>query len=285
MKRYLFLLVLVFLAIPLTSFRHAGDSAEAHTLLNNLFESISKIHTLYFKLDYRERLLDNGKFRHDSSTTKYQKSPKRIYMKMSSGMELLWGPDINDGDALIHPNGFPYFNLNLNPNGNTMRKNQHHSIDVAGFDYFGDLIKAAMARADKDFDSHFFYRGEITYNGFKCQQLLIIDPGFKYVPYTVEKGETIITIARKLYLNEYMILKHNPKVSSYTDVKAGQSIVVPNNYGQVVGLYIDENTNLPVMMRVEDEKGLFEEYDYKVLKLNPDFKSEEFTRDYKDYHF
>ncbi len=205
--------------------------------------------------------------------------------QMSSGMELLWGPDINDGDALIHPNGFPYINLSLNPNGNTMRKNQHHSIDVAGFDYFGDLIKAAMVRADKDFDSKFFYRGEITFNGFKCRHLIIIDPGFKYVPYTVEKGETIITIARKLFLNEYMILKHNPKVSSYTDVKAGQTILVPNNYGQVVSLYIDENTNLPVMMRVEDEKGLFEEYDYKVLKLNPEFNSAEFTRDYKEYHF
>jgi hypothetical protein len=285
MKRRLLLLLLLLFSTPLLSFGPGNSSVEARKILDNLFASIDNIKTLYFKLEYRERLIDNGKFRHDSSTTKYQKLPRRIYMKMSNGAELLWGPDMNDGDVLIHPNGFPYVNLDLNPDGSLMRKNQHHGIYAAGFDYFADLIKASMVRADKDFDSRFFSQGEITYNGFKCQRLLILDPAFKFVPYTVQKGETILTIAKKLSLNEYMILKHNPKVSSYTDIKEGQSILIPTNYGMVVSLYIDETMMLPVMIHVEDEKGLFEEYDYKVLKLNPDFKSEEFSRNYKGYHF
>src|SRR5581483_7720561 len=104
MKRGILMLLLFATVIPLTSFAPVDSEMTARKLLVNLFDGISKIQTLYFKLDYRERLLDNDKFRHDSSTTKYQKSPRRIYMKMSSGMELLWGPDMNDGDALIHPN-------------------------------------------------------------------------------------------------------------------------------------------------------------------------------------
>ncbi len=68
MKRGGLFLLLLIAVFPLTSFGPADDSMEAHTLLNNLFESISKIQTLYFKLEYRERSLDNGKFRHDSST-------------------------------------------------------------------------------------------------------------------------------------------------------------------------------------------------------------------------
>jgi len=276
----------ILLVLPSLSFQSAQPRVmDAHKLLNGLFESIGKIQQLYYKLKYQERVFETGKYRKDSSTAKYQKTPRRIYMKMSNGAELLWGPDMNDGDVLIHPNAFPYFNLNLNPNGYWMRKNQHHSVDVAGFDYFEGLVKAAMAKADKDFDSHFFYLGELTYNGFKCYKLVIIDPNFKFVPYTVLKDETIITIARKLYLNEYMILKHNPKVSSYTDVKEGQSILVPTNYGMEVTMYIDENTMLPVLMRVDDEKGLFEQYEYKELKLNPDIKSEEFSKGYKGYHF
>jgi hypothetical protein len=285
MKRRLLLLLLLFCTAPLVSFGPADNTMTAHKLLDNFFAGVSKVQTLYFKLTCKERLIDKGKFRCDSSITKYQKSPRRIYMKMSNGAELLWGPDMNSGDALVHPNGFPYFNLNLNPDGSLMRKNQHHGIADAGFDYFAGLIKAAVVRADKDFDSHFFYQGEITYNGFKCQKLLIIDPGFKFIAYTVQKGETIFTIAKKFYVNEYMILKHNPKIGSYTDVKEGQSILVPTNYGMVVSVYIDETMMLPVMMRAEDEKGLYEEYDYTELKMNPDFKSEEFSKEYKAYHF
>jgi len=286
MKRPFILCLLVLLVLPSLSFKAPSDgTVNARQLLDGVFESIGKIQQLYYQLKYQERVFETGKYRKDSSTTKYQKMPRRIYMKMSNGAELLWGPDMNDGDVLVHPNSFPYFNLSLNPNGYWMRKNQHHSVDVAGFDYFEGLVKAAMDRAGKDFDSHFFYLGEITYNGFKCRKLIIIDPNFKFVPYTVLKGETILTIARKLCLNEYMILKHNPKVSSYADVKEGQSILVPTNYGLQVTMYIDENTMLPILMRVDDEKGLFEQYEYKTLKLNPDIKSEEFLKGYKEYHF
>jgi hypothetical protein len=287
MKRGLLFVLFVISAFGLLSLKPGGDDASvsAHKLLNNMFESIGKVQTLYFQLNYQERDYENGKYHKDSSITKFQKQPKRVYMKMSSGLELLWGPDMNKGEALIHPNAFPYFNLNLNPNGNLMRKNQHHGIEDAGFDYFANLIKAEISKAGKDFDTHFFYRGEITYNCHKCQQLIIIDPNFKFVPYTVQKGENILTIAKKLCVNEYMTLKRNTKISSYTDVDEGQTILVPTNYGMEVILYVDETTLLPVMMRVDDDKGLFEKYDYPVFKLNPEFKSAEFTRDYKEYHF
>lgn len=282
MKRPAILLLLLF-ALPLTSF--TGGGINTREILNKVFDKIATIQTLYYRLSYQERVYETGKMRHDSSTTKYQKAPKRIYIKVANGIELLWGPDINGGDVLVHPNSFPFFNMNLNPNGYFMRKNQHHSIDEMGFDYFEDLLKAAINRAGNNFDGQFFYQGELSFNGFQCIEIVIIDPGFKFVPYTVKKGENILTIARAQYLNEYMVLKHNPKVSSYTDVKEGQTIMVPNNYGMQVKLYIDKNTMLPVMMRVDDEKGLFEEYDYRELKLNPTFSSDEFTRGYKDYHF
>lgn len=257
---------------------------DTRALLNTTFDSIDKVKTLYFKLEYKERIYDNGKLRHDSSTTKYQKSPLRIYMKMANGAELLWGPDANDGDVLVHPNSFPYFNLNLNPDGYWMRKNQHHGIDEMGLAYFECLLKAEMNKAGKDYASEFFYQGEVTFGVFRCYHVLLIFPGFKFIPYTVQKGETVLTIAHKLCLNEYMILKYN-KLGSYTDVKVGQTISVPNHYAQQISLYIDKQTMLPVMIRADDDKGLFEEYDYKSLNVNPLFKSEEFSKDYKGYHF
>jgi outer membrane lipoprotein-sorting protein len=257
----------------------------ARDILNKVFDKISTIQGLYYRLEYKERVFESGKMRHDSSTVKYQKSPRKIYIKMANGSELLWGPDMNGGDVLVHPNSFPFFNVNLNPNGYFIRKNQHHGLDEMGFDYFTGLVKASIDRAGNNFDSHFFYQGELTFNGFKCQEVLLIDPGFKYIPYTVKQGETILTIAHSMWLNEYMILKHNPKVSSYTDVKPGQVILIPSNYAMQVKLYIDKDSMLPVMMQIDDEKGLFEEYEYKELKVNPPFKAEEFSKDNKVYHF
>jgi hypothetical protein len=269
----------------LPSSHSRGGSISPRTILNNVFDKIATIKTLHYQLTYKERVFETGKYRIDSSSIKYQKLPRRIYIKMSNGAELLWGPDVNEGDALIHPNSFPYFNLSLNPDGYWMRKNQHHSIDQIGFDYFESLVKASITRAANNFDTHFFYTGDLTFKGFQCMEIQVLDPDFKFVPYTVKAGETILTIARSLNLNEYLILKHNPKVSSYTDVKPGQIIMIPSNYGMQVKMYIDKNTMLPVMMRIDDEKGLFEEYDYKRLDLNPDIKQEEFSKSYKDYHF
>ena len=50
-------------------------------------------------------------------------------------------------------------------------------------------------------------------------------------------------------------------------------------------IYIDKQTNLPLITRVYDDKGLFESYEYINLQLNPVIKDEEFSRKYKEYHF
>jgi hypothetical protein len=38
-------------------------------------------------------------------------------------------------------------------------------------------------------------------------------------------------------------------------------------------------------MKIEDDKGLFEEYNYMFLQVNPKIDDAEFKRDYKDYKF
>lgn len=271
-----------FILFTLSSFT-ANPVPAARTIILNVLKSIAHVHTLIYKLDYMERKA-NGKMRKDSSTIKYQKSPLRIYMKMSNGAEILWGPDMNGGNVLVHPNSFPYFNLDLDPNGSIMRKNQHHGIGVTGYAYFGEILKASMDKAGTGFDSCFLYLGEISFNGYRCYKLAVIDPHFRYIPYVVQKGETILTIARKLYLNEFMIAQHN-NLGSYASVKAGQTIMVPDNYAREILLYIDEKTMLPVMMKVNDDQGLFEEYHFRSVAVNPSISPEEFTKDYKDYHF
>lgn len=283
--RFDYLLYPVILYLILIAMPCQGQSPDAHSILNEVLANMNKINTLNYKLTYRERVFENGKIRTGSSTIKYQKLPRRVYIKTANGTELLWGPDMNEGDVLAHPSSFPFFTLNLDPDGYWMRKDQHHGIEDVGFDYLAIMLKYTIKRAGDQFNSRFIYKGDTTFDGKECFEINVITPDFTYKSYTVKTGETILTIARAQALNEYLVLKHNPEVSNYTSLKVGKTILLPTDYAPFITLFIDKQKMLPVFLCVEDEKGIFEEYIYRELVINPNFNSDEFSKDYKDYHF
>ena len=156
----------------------------------------------------------------------------------------------------------------------------------AGYDYFAELIRNAIIKAGDNFDSYFKCQGEIELDNHACYLITAEYPDYKYETYTVKKGETLITIARDKHLSEYMLLELNEKkVSHYDDIKNGQMIVIPNVYGNKIILYIDKELLVPRIIRVYDDKGLFESYEYHDLEINPKIVEEEFTKEYKGYGF
>lgn len=115
---------------------------------------------------------------------------------------------------------------------------------------------------------------------------MITNKDFGYEYYTVGDNESITSIARKLHISEYMILEVNPKLNDYFDLlKKGQQLKVPNAYAKDVTLYIDQLYFLPIGIKVLDDKGLYEQYDYHYLQVNPKLEDTEFTTKYKDYKF
>jgi outer membrane lipoprotein-sorting protein len=83
-----------------------------------------------------------------------------------------------------------------------------------------------------------------------------------------------------------MILEVNPKLNDYFHIlKKGQVLKVPNAYAKHVTLYIDQLYFLPISIKILDDKGLFEQYDYHFLQVNPKIDDAEFTKTYKDYKF
>ncbi|NNM95656.1 MAG: DUF1571 domain-containing protein [Bacteroidia bacterium] len=258
---------------------------DARAIINKVMEKLGGINTACYQLTYCEKVFETGKMRRGSSDIKYRKTTQRVYMKTENGTELLWGPDLNDGDVLVHPSSFPFFNLSLNPDGYWMRKDQHHGVQDIGFQYLSVVLNAAIKRAGDRFSDYFTYAGDTTLCGTNCLKIKVAAPRFGYIKYKVGKGENIITIARNLALNEYLVLKHNPGTGSYTDVKEGQTILISTDYAPLVELCIDKHTLIPLMLQVNDEKGLFEQYIYRNLVINPAMDESEFSKDYKDYHF
>ena len=83
-----------------------------------------------------------------------------------------------------------------------------------------------------------------------------------------------------------MLLEINSdKVKNYHDVKPNQKIKVPNVYGNKMILYIDKDLFVPRAIKIYDDKGLYESYEYHDLLVNSKIPEEEFTKEYKGYGF
>jgi outer membrane lipoprotein-sorting protein len=238
-------------------------------------------------LKYHLKITERGKkgFNYYESAVKFIRQPRQIYLYIK-GIEVLWLEGKNKGRALVKPNSFPYINLNLDPMGDLMRQDQHHTLNEMGYDYFGSIIEHSMKKLGDKFEDYFSIEGEERINNRPCYKILINNRDFGYTDYTVQENESITSIARKFYISEYMILEKNPKFKDYFDIlKKGQVIKIPTWYAKTVTIYVDQLYFLPISVKVMDDKGLFEEYNYHFLQVNPKFEEGEFTRDYKDYKF
>ena len=286
LRPLLFLLIISVLMLT-CSFVIKRDSEETgnmtnEELLKNVFAAIDNLKTVRYNLQCNERI--KGRMQHTESKVKLQTSPRKLYLYIK-GIEVLWCEGTNNGNALVNPGSFPYINLNLDPNGSLMRKDQHHTINEMGYHYLQDIINDGLKKVGDQIDKNFILLGEEKYNGRPCYKLSISFPDFAWNPYTVKKGETLITIARKLHVSEYMVLENNPGIDWYNDVKEGDVIKVPSFYSKLTLLLIDKEYFLPVNNKVFDDKGLFETYEYYDMQVNKPFDQKEFTKNYEGYNF
>lgn len=259
------------------------DGAATKELLVKMVHSIQDIHGLKYSLKITER----GKkgYNHYESSVKLNRKPRKLYIYIK-GIEVLWTTGTNNGKAYVKPNSFPYINLSLDPMGNLMRQDQHHTINEMGFDYFGSIIEYCILKFGDKLEQSVKFEGEEKYNNRMCYKVTINNKDFAQTTYTVGTSENLTSIARKLFVSEYMIVEMNPKLKDYFDIlNPGQVIKVPNWYAKTVTMYIDKFYYLPIGVQVYDDKSLFEEYNYFFLQVNPKFEENEFTKEYKDYKF
>jgi hypothetical protein len=279
----LFLLVSLFAgASPLTFKKPQEGPMTNHELIELMLKSVDSVKALKYDLKVSERV--NGYLKSSESKVKLERSPRKLYLNVN-GTEILWLEGRNNGDAFVNPNAFPYINLNLNPSGSLMISNQHHTIYEVGYDYFKDIIAFNAQQAGAKFDEIFLFEGEKKLDGRDTYKITVLNNNFTYVHYIVKKDETLISIARRLRLSEFMIKEYNKGISDYKDVREGQDIMIPNFYAKMTVMYIDKQNLLPILIRAYDDKGLFESYEYLNLQVNPKIAPEEFTKGYKDYHF
>ena len=285
MRKLPFYIVLLLTANLFLSKQGIAQKTELNTkeIIFKMIKSIESIERIKYSLKITER----GKkgYNHYESSVKLNRHPRKIYLYIK-GIELLWVDGWNKNKAYVKPNFFPYVNLSLDPLGFLMRQDQHHTINEMGFDYFGSVINYISKKVDANFDQIFKQEADENYNNRPCYKIIIANKNFGYENYTVGDHESITSIARKLHISEYMILEVNPKLNDYFDIlKKRQILKVPTDYAKDVTLYIDKLYFLPIGVKILDDKGLYEQYDYHYLQVNPKIEGAEFTKTFKGYKF
>lgn len=249
-------------------------------LTSRMSTAIEGLKFLRCTVKAKERI--GGSIQQASSIMKLTYKPLRIYIKNQKGVEVLWLAGQNNGDAWVYPAAFPYVTLSLDPNGKLMRGNQHHTALQAGFGTISDLLRTTGLRQDNTFSRSFRYTGDTTLQGRTNHVLRSDFPQFRYVSYKAGKNETIATVAERFGCGAYRVIERND-LTIGEKIPEGKVLQVPNGYGRKTILCVDPKTYLPTLVQVNDEKGLFEKFEFSDVIPNQPIPLEEFTKDYKGY--
>lgn len=254
--------------------------------VKQVFEATRHIESLKYELIRSERI--NGTYTENHYSIKILRRPYKIYLKELSpnaGIEVLYPHPLDEKKALVNPNGFPWVNLKLDPNGELMRKDQHHTILEGGYDYVISVMEYLFYKHKDGISDLLNDHGIGTLDGQPCDIISMVNPNFTYSSHVVKKGESISSIALKNRLNDYMIYEKNKSVGVFGQIKEGDIIQLPSDYAAKMVLFIDQQRQIPLKLEVYDEKGLFEKYEFKNVEIDPDLSEEEFSEGYTAYNF
>ncbi|HEX8516615.1 MAG TPA: DUF1571 domain-containing protein [Bacteroidia bacterium] len=253
-------------------------------VIDHMLDSIKHIKTQRYTVKSTERV--DGHLLFASSMIKIELNPRKIYLfNPEKNVEVLWVQGKNNGNAIVRSGSVPLMNFNLDPYGSIMRKDQHHTIFDLGFQYIGLTIANTILKAPKDFDKHFQYAGSVKYDNRDCHQVVINYPEYKFIDYVTVKGETVTTIAQKLNTSDFKIRYINDLSSYFGAIKEGKKLKIPTPYANKAIIFIDKKTSIPASIKIYDDEGLFESYDFTNVVINRPFAADEFLKSYKDYGF
>ena len=102
--------------------------------------------------------------------------------------------------------------------------------------------------------------------------------------HTVAPKETLYSLARKYNVPPKELAAFN-NIPIETGLTIGQVIKIPEDYAKKMILYLDKKRLIPLVMKVYDDKGLYEDYMYFGIEINPVFHPDEFTPAFQGYQF
>lgn len=268
------------LLLMMTTFLMAAEQ-DACQLMKQMITRSKTIRTLEFTMKTRERM--NGEMIEREGYFRIERQPRfRVYYERGfpdKGAKVLYDASADSIKMTVKPNTFPWVPISLGKDDWMVRKGGHHTVDQAGFDYTLDILDFIMKKygAESCGFIRFGTQGEL--DGTRCQNVELDNPHFTWINYTLKDGETVESIAKERRISDYMILQRNPQYNKYSDIYPGTVIRIPVDYAKRMTVCVDEQTGLPALIRIYDDQGLYEEYQFLNMKVNPPFTDADFVLD------
>jgi outer membrane lipoprotein-sorting protein len=262
-----------------------SNSQTSSDILKEMLVKTKQISTIELYLKSTERF--GTEYKSYTGLYKVNYKPFKAYYKQDSpteGLEILLVSGWNNNNCLINPNSIPWINVSYSPFSSMLRKDYHLTLYEAGFTYFTELLEYLYYKYEKQISQLTINHGIIDCQGKKCHKIEVIIPDYKYRNYSVKSGEDLRKIAKTNHINEYKIVELN-NLKGFDDCKAGRILQIPTDYAKKMVVYIDSSAKVPLKIEVYDEKGLFEQYEFSKIRINPIFKSDEFSEKFSDYGF
>ncbi len=260
-----------------------NSDTTAVDILKQTIKSTRDIKTISYTITKTERI--DGDLVKQITFSKVSRNPLKVYLRQKypkDGMEVLF---TGGEKALINPNGFPWFNLRLSPLGNLVRENQHHTILESGYDHVINVFEHIINKYDSVVYSMLSIEKDTIWDSQEVWKIQFKNTSYKVSNYTMKKGETVMQVARRDMISEYWLLEQNESLKSFNDERPGEVIKLPSDYAPSMELYVDKVRLIPMVMKVYDQNGLFENYSYSGVTINPAIKDMEFDRHYEEYGF
>ncbi len=239
-------------------------SSFAQTAVDIMTKSLSamgSVKTMTYHFYAQERMKD-GKYSKSDVEFKVIASPLKIYAKanLPQSAQLVYESAVSK-EVKVKKG----LKLSLSPTNSLLMKGVHNPITRAGFAQIKKILETSMAqRKGQNYADFVKLVGTVNYDGKDCWKIEISDPDYKIIDYTVAAGETSVwSIGKKLAISEYKIKELN---NIDDEVKPGQKLKIPSSYAKKTTLYVDKSNYLPIYHKMEDDKGIYEIYEFKSLK-------------------
>ncbi len=251
---------------------HTGVLAEsAIDIMTKSLSAMGSAKTMTYHFFAQERMND-GKYSKSDVEFKVMASPLKIYAyaHLPQSAQLRFDPSVSPKVSVKKG-----LSLNLSPTSSLLMKGVHNPITRAGFGQIKKILEMSMAqRKEQDYAEFCKLAGSVNYDGKECYKIEILDPDYKIVDFTVAPSQnTVWSIGNARAISEYKIKELN---DIDDEVKPGQKIKIPSSYAKKTTLYIDKTTYLPLYHKLEDEKGIYEIYEFRNFKLGVSLKSNDF---------
>jgi len=284
-KKFVVLNVLM-ISLTMNAWSQSTTSGDCQRVLEQMFDSVYALKYTQFEMLAQERIAGEMKKSHSLGIIQYQ--PRKIFIRGFDEEntllnEILFVQGQNGNKALISPNGFPYFNLNLDPLGSTMRNNHHLTILEAGGRYLVDMLRLGL----HDYlskEDHINDRFKVFYENKDEIKVVLDNRDYGIIEYEVIKSQTVREFCFSRGIPEYKLIELND-VGISDGLETGQKLKIPNMYAKKFELIIRESDYVPLQVRIFDDLGLFAEYKYLEFNTNPQIDDLTFSSDNPAYTF